>query len=69
MPTLEFLTTKKSPTERSVTEVIPEVEKYLNFSSDIFCVCIICHIGNPTIYNIIHWFAGPMGQTTCQPSI
>ena len=27
------------------------------------------HTRNPTIYNIIRWFAGPMGQTTCQPSI
>ena len=24
---------------------------------------------NPTIYNIICWFAGPMGQTTRRPSI
>ena len=24
---------------------------------------------NPTIYNIIRWFAGPMGQTTRQPSV
>ena len=24
---------------------------------------------NPTIYNIIRWFAGPMGQTTRRPSI
>ena len=26
-------------------------------------------IWNPSIYNIIRWFAGPMGQTTCQPSV
>ena len=24
---------------------------------------------NPTIYNIIRWFAGPMGQTTRRPSV
>ena len=24
---------------------------------------------NPTIYNIIHWFAGSLGQMTCQPSV
>ena len=24
---------------------------------------------NPTIYNIMRWFAGPMGQTTRQPSV
>jgi hypothetical protein len=24
---------------------------------------------NPTIYNIICWFAGPMGQTTPRPSV
>ena len=24
---------------------------------------------NPTIYNIIRWFAGPMGQTTRQPRV
>ena len=24
---------------------------------------------NPSIYNIIRWFAGPMGQTTRQPSV
>ena len=24
---------------------------------------------NPTIYNIICWFAGPMGQTTLRPNV
>ena len=24
---------------------------------------------NPSIYNIIRWFAGPMRQTTCRPSV
>ena len=24
---------------------------------------------NPTIYNIIRWIAGPIRQTTCQPSV
>jgi hypothetical protein len=24
---------------------------------------------NPSVYNIIHWLAGPMGQTTCRPNI
>ena len=23
----------------------------------------------PSIYNIIHWFSGPMGQTTRQPIV
>ena len=27
------------------------------------------HSINPSIYNIIRWFAGPMGQTTRQPSV
>ena len=28
--------------------------------------CMCC---NPSIYNIIRWFAGPMGQMTRRPSI
>ena len=30
---------------------------------------LINYIRNPTIYNIIHWFAGQMGQTNCWPSV
>ena len=29
-------------------------------------VTISSHPWNPSIYNIICWFAGPMGQTTCR---
>ena len=35
----------------------------------ILFISLIPQFWNPSIYNIIRWFAGPMGQTTHQPSI
>ena len=42
-------------------------------SNRFFAQCVIAimvkDFKNPTIYNIIRWFAGPMGQMTRRPSI
>ena len=49
-------------------EYYDEIHRQHDFLNN-FVASLISHTKNQAIYNIIHLFAGPMGQTTHQPSV
>ena len=49
-----------------------QILQFCNFEYQMFFSItriISSHSRNPTIYNIIHWFAGSLGQMTRRPSV
>ena len=47
----------------------PKLKVHLEMMEENLSLAVFSKTKNPSIYNLIHWFAGPIGQTNRRPSV